>query len=172
MSCRLISRGKKHANKFLGEKYPALKKISLITYNAEKKKNLTPLYVGEKISNSRDVWEKILPIQTKSVKSPIPHSPTNVQWSCQPFKSFRGWGKKGRHLFPSAKLTWRHLISGEHLRFTRRLLIVKTNMAATVWSRLIYACQYTTQTSEWSEIMFARIYLTDLPCVVWLKGKS
>ena len=26
MSCRLISRGKKHANKFLGEKYPALKK--------------------------------------------------------------------------------------------------------------------------------------------------
>ena len=31
------------------------------------------------------------PIQTKSVKSPIPHSPTNVQWSCQPF---RGWGKK------------------------------------------------------------------------------
>ena len=37
MSCRLISRGKKHANKFLGEKYPALKKISLMTYNAEKK---------------------------------------------------------------------------------------------------------------------------------------
>ena len=27
----------KHANKFLGEKYPALKKISLITYYAEKK---------------------------------------------------------------------------------------------------------------------------------------
>ena len=44
------------------------------------KKNLTPLYVGEKISNSREVWERILPIQTKSVKSPIPHSPTNVQW--------------------------------------------------------------------------------------------
>ena len=55
------------------------------------KTNLTPLYVGEKISNSREVWEKILPIQTKSVKSPTPHSPTNVQWSCQPF---RGWGKK------------------------------------------------------------------------------
>ena len=78
------------ANKFLGEKYPALKKISLMTYNAEKK-NLTPLYVGKKISNSREVWERILPIQTKSVKSPIPHSPTNAQWSCQPF---RGWGKK------------------------------------------------------------------------------
>ena len=61
---------KKHANKFLGEKYPALKKISLMTYNAEK--NLTPLYVGEKISNLGEVWEKILPIQTKSVKSPIP----------------------------------------------------------------------------------------------------
>ena len=29
--------------------------------------------------------------QTKSVKSPITHSPSNVQWSCQPF---RGWGKK------------------------------------------------------------------------------
>ena len=55
------------------------------------RKDLTPLYVGEQISNSREVWEKILPIQTKSVKSPIPHSPTNVQWSCQPF---RGWGKK------------------------------------------------------------------------------
>ena len=43
------------------------------------------------MSNSIEVWEKILPIQTKSVNSPIPHSPTNVQWSCQPF---RGWGKK------------------------------------------------------------------------------
>ena len=53
------------------------------------KKIFTPLYVGENISNSREVWEKILP-QT-SVKSPLPHSPTNVQWSCQPF---RGWGKK------------------------------------------------------------------------------
>ena len=87
MSCRLISRGKEHANKFLGEKYPALKKISPITYNA--KKSLTPLCVGERISYSRDVWEKILPTQTKSVKSY--HSATNVQWSCQPF---RGWGKK------------------------------------------------------------------------------
>ena len=81
---------KKHANKFLGEKYPALKKISLTTYNAEKK-NLTPLYVGEKISNSREVWEKILSTKTESVKSPIPHCPTNVQWKCPPF---RGWGKK------------------------------------------------------------------------------
>ena len=54
------------------------------------KKNFTSLYVGKNISNSREVWEKILP-QTKSVKSPLPHSPTNVQWSCQPF---RGWGKK------------------------------------------------------------------------------
>ena len=35
--------------------------------------------------------KKILPIQTKSVKSPIPHSLTNFQWSFQPF---RGWGKK------------------------------------------------------------------------------
>ena len=85
----MISWGKKHANKFLRENYPALKKISLMTYNA--KKNLAPLYVREKISNSGEVWENILPVQTKSVKSPIPHPPTNVQWSCQPF---RGWGKK------------------------------------------------------------------------------
>ena len=83
MSCRLISRGKKHANKFLGEKYPALKKLSLMTYNAEKK-----LY-REKNSYFGEVWEKVLPIQTKSVKSPIPHSPTNVQWSCQPFMGRR-----------------------------------------------------------------------------------
>ena len=52
---------KKDANKFLGEKYPALKKISLMAYNAEKK-NRTPLHVGEKISNSREVWEKIISI--------------------------------------------------------------------------------------------------------------
>ena len=106
MSCRLISRGKKHANKFLREKYPALKKISLITYNAEKK-NLTPLYVGEKISNSRDVWEKILPIQTKSVKSPIPHSPTNVQWSCQPFNApINGLPQDGGAGQPTGNLTF------------------------------------------------------------------
>ena len=35
-SCRLISRGKKHAKKFLQKLYPALKKILLMTYNAEK----------------------------------------------------------------------------------------------------------------------------------------
>ena len=37
ISCRLISRGKKHTNKFLGKKYPALKQLSLMKYNAEKK---------------------------------------------------------------------------------------------------------------------------------------
>ena len=37
MSCRLISRGKKHADKFLEKKYPTMKKISLMTYNAEKR---------------------------------------------------------------------------------------------------------------------------------------
>ena len=74
-----------HAQKSSGRDCPALKKISLMTYNA--KKNLTPLYVGEKFFNSREVWEKnSSPIQTKSVKLPIPHSPTNVQWSCQPFR--------------------------------------------------------------------------------------
>ena len=51
--------GKKHANKFLGKKYPALKKMSLMTYNAEKnlhryisgKKFLTPERLGKKFSN-------------------------------------------------------------------------------------------------------------------------
>ena len=33
--------GKKHANKFLGKKYPALKRILLMTYNAEQ--NRRPL---------------------------------------------------------------------------------------------------------------------------------
>ena len=42
---------------------------------------------GKKISNSREIWEKNI----TQTKSPIPASPTNVQWSCQPF---RGWGKK------------------------------------------------------------------------------
>ena len=53
MSSRLISRGKKHANKFLGKNMLHRKKLSLMTYNAEK--NLTPLYVEEKISNSKEV---------------------------------------------------------------------------------------------------------------------
>ena len=51
--------GKKHANKFLGKKYPALKKISLMTYNANKilhryisgKKFLTAEKCGKKFSN-------------------------------------------------------------------------------------------------------------------------
>ena len=38
------------------KQYPAPKKILLMTYNAEK--TLTPLYVGKKISNSPEVWEK------------------------------------------------------------------------------------------------------------------
>ena len=72
------------ANKFLGEKYPALKKISLMTFNTAK--NVTPLYVGENILIPERFGKKILPIQTKSVKSPIPHSLTNVQRSFQPFR--------------------------------------------------------------------------------------
>ena len=31
-----FERKKKHSNEFMGEKYPALKKISLMTYNSEK----------------------------------------------------------------------------------------------------------------------------------------
>ena len=111
-------------------------KISLMTYNAEK--NLTPLYVGENISNSREVWEKILP-QTKSVKSPLPHSPTNVQWSCQPF---RGWGKKRIwHLskcHPSTKWLARvhHVVvfktKGLHFKIENTLGLFRTNQGSEV----------------------------------------
>ena len=63
-----------------------------MTYTCNAEKKILHRYMSrKKTSNSREVWERILPIQTKSVKSPIPHSPTNVQWSCQPF---RGRGKK------------------------------------------------------------------------------
>ena len=48
--------GKKHANKFLGKKYPALKKISLMTYKAEQ--NLTPLYLGEKFLTAEKFGKK------------------------------------------------------------------------------------------------------------------
>ena len=41
-----------------------------MTYNAEK--NVTPLYVGEKISNSREVWEKNSQTIIKSVPYPTP----------------------------------------------------------------------------------------------------
>ena len=59
-----MSRGKMDAEKFQGEKYPALKKISLMTYNAEKIKSY-PFICWGKNSKSREVWEKILPIQCK-----------------------------------------------------------------------------------------------------------
>ena len=52
------------------------------------KKILYRLCLGEKILTPERFGKKI---STKSVKWPIPDSPTNVQWSCQPF---RGWGKK------------------------------------------------------------------------------
>jgi len=54
ISCRQISRGKIVQGNTWGEKYPALKKI---TY----KKNLIPLYVGEKNSSSRGLGKKLLP---------------------------------------------------------------------------------------------------------------
>ena len=51
--------GRKRACKEIpGKKYPALKKISLMTYNAEKM--LHHYISGEKISNFREIWGKIL----------------------------------------------------------------------------------------------------------------
>ena len=52
----------------------------------KEKKSFTVYMWGKKFSTP-EVWEKII----TSTKSPIHPSPTNVQWSCQPF---RGWGKK------------------------------------------------------------------------------
>ena len=67
------------------KQYPALKKILLMTYNAKKK--VFHCYMWGKKFITPEVWEKII----ASTKSCIHPSPTNVQWSCQPF---RGWGKK------------------------------------------------------------------------------
>ena len=53
-----------------------------------KKKSYTVYILGKKFLTPERFGKKI---STKSVKWPIPDSPTNVQWSCQPF---RGWGKK------------------------------------------------------------------------------
>ena len=53
-----------------------------------KKKSYTVYILGKKFLTPERFGKKI---STKSVKWPISDSPTNVQWSCQPF---RGWGKK------------------------------------------------------------------------------
>ena len=70
---------------FWGKQYPALKKILLMTYNTKKK--VFHRYMWGKKFLTPEVWEKII----ISTKSRIHASPTNVQWSCQPF---RGLGKK------------------------------------------------------------------------------
>ena len=64
------------------KKYPALKKNSLMTYNAEK--NLTPLYVREKNFQLQRFGKKIL----ARTKSPIPPPPQKSDG--QPH---RGWGR-------------------------------------------------------------------------------
>ena len=76
--------GGKAANKFVGKKYRPWR-IML------KKKSYTVICRWKNFYLQRGLGKDFSPIQTKSVKSPIPHSPTNVQWSCQPFS---GWGKK------------------------------------------------------------------------------
>ena len=68
------------------------------------KKILHRYMLGKKFLTPERFGKWILPIQTKSVKSPIPHSPTNVQWSCQPFMGRRK--KRIRHFskcHPSTK---------------------------------------------------------------------
>ena len=70
---------------FWGKQYPTLKKILLMTYNTKKK--VFHRYMWGKKFLTPEVWEKVI----ISTKSRIHASPTNVQWSCQPF---RGLGKK------------------------------------------------------------------------------
>ena len=60
--------------------------MSLMTYNAEK--NLHRYISGKKFLTPERLGKNS---QTKSVKSTIPESSTNIQWSCQPFSV---WGKK------------------------------------------------------------------------------
>ena len=55
------------------------------------KKNLTPLYVREKMSSSRGLGKKIL----AQTKSPIPPSPTKVKWA-----NTQAVGKKPANLTP------------------------------------------------------------------------
>ena len=72
ISCRVIFRGKKSRKEILGKKYPARKKISLMSYNIGK--NLTLLYVGSNNYVSRGLREKLFK-QTKSNNPPL-----KVKW--------------------------------------------------------------------------------------------
>ena len=74
ISCRLISSEKSLQGNTSEKWYPALKKISLMTYHAETK-NLTPLYVEEKMSNSRGLGKKFL------LKLNHTYPATKVKWS-------------------------------------------------------------------------------------------
>ena len=60
------------------------KNIACDVYNAEKK-NLTLLYVREKISNSRDFGKKFLP----KLNHPYPHPPQKLHGQLH-----RGWGEE------------------------------------------------------------------------------
>ena len=64
------------------EKTSHTEKISLTKYNAEK--NLTPLYLEKNFLTPERFGKQNS--QTKSVKSAILDTPTNVQWLCQPFR--------------------------------------------------------------------------------------
>ena len=80
----------------------------------------------------QETIDKIVGLRKPVIGGGILRAPTGIKKHNRPTcivgNSPRRW-TEGRHLFPSAKLTWRHLISGEHLGFTSRLPIVKTNMA-------------------------------------------
>ena len=60
ISCRLISRGKKLARKYLGKIISHTEKKNC-SWRIMLKKHLTSLYVGEKISNSRGLGKNTYP---------------------------------------------------------------------------------------------------------------
>ena len=73
ISCRLISREKISCKEIHGQKYPALKKISLMAYTW--KKSYTIIFPG-KISGSRGLGKRFLP---KPNHLSRPH-PSKVEW--------------------------------------------------------------------------------------------
>ena len=84
ISCRLISRGKKLARKYVGKIISHTEKKNC-SWRIMLKKHLTSLYVGEKISNSRGLGKKYLP------KLNNPYPPPPQKSNGQPL---RRWGKK------------------------------------------------------------------------------
>ena len=81
LSCRLILREKESCKETPGEKIPAVKKKSIIVYNA--KKEFRPLYAGKKSYISRGLGNKFLPKPNLPSPPPPPQkSNGRPLWRC------------------------------------------------------------------------------------------